>query len=88
MEAANGVDVAEHLRTSMVDIVILDLGMAQRTGLNQADILSNRPELGIIATYTQPSDLACAANFNVIASFAKPVGAEELLSVIGQILAE
>jgi len=88
LEAANGIDVAEHLRASMVDVVILELGMAQRTGLSQAGILSNRPELRIIATYAQPSDLACAANFKVIASFAKPVGAEELLSLIGQILAE
>lgn len=72
-EADNGVDVAEHLRASRVDIVIFDFAMAKRTGLNPADILSNRPELSIIGTFTQPSELAYAANFNVVASFANPL---------------
>jgi len=83
-EAANGIEAVEQLRLSAVDLVLLDLVMPEREGLETLGILrKEHPELKVIAMSGQFPDLLHAAELlGAVASLPKPIRPAELLELV------
>lgn len=92
VEAANGREGMSLFHTEPVDLVITDILMPEREGIETiATIHRERPEVPIIAISGSPTRsgvyLALAAKFGASYTLAKPFSTEVLLRLIGEALA-
>ena len=88
--AENGVRAVEQVRAEVFDLVITDLIMPEKEGLETiADIRKYRGDLPIIAASgggrVGPTDYLATARD---ATLAKPFGREELISTVSELLAD
>ncbi|MFP6815052.1 MAG: response regulator [Pseudomonadales bacterium] len=92
--AENGVRAVEQVRAEVFDLVITDLIMPEKEGLETiADIRKYRGDLPIIAISgggrVGPTDYLATARFiGADATLAKPFGREELISTVSELLAD
>jgi CheY-like chemotaxis protein len=90
LEAANGIEAVEQVRLSAVDVVLLDLVMPEREGLETLRIFrKEHPGLKVIAMSGQFPDLLRAAELlGAVASMPKPIRPAELLWLLRGALGE
>ncbi len=91
--AENGHDAVNQLRDEQFDLVITDLIMPEKEGLETiADIRKNRADMPIIAISgggrVGPTDYLETAKFiGADATLAKPFGRQELITTVSHLLA-
>ena len=94
-EAGDGDEALSHYRQSLEDVVVMDLVLPCKEGLETIRCLKREfPEAKIIAisgggrTRQPTSYLKLAEQFGAARSLPKPFGAAELLDAVGDVLAE
>ena len=84
-EAADGLDALEHLETSQVGVVVLDVRMSRLDGLQLLDRLDDPPPIVLVTG--EPCDEEIMAKEPKIASFLqKPVAPLELVAIVARCL--
>jgi two-component system response regulator (stage 0 sporulation protein F) len=93
-EAGNGTEGMRSFRESPVDVVIADILMPEKEGLECIlELKQLKPDLGIIAIsggspHTQLDVLAIARHFGARRTFRKPFDVEKLLKAVDEVLAD
>jgi CheY-like chemotaxis protein len=84
LKAANGIEAVTQLRLATVDVMLLDLVMPEREGMETLDIVGKEyPGLKVIAMSGQfPELLGGAELLGAVASLSKPIQPEKLLNVL------
>ena len=90
LEAADGIEAVDRLHLSPVDLVLLDLVMPHREGLETLGIIREQyANIKVIAMSGRfPEFLRPAELLGAVGSLAKPIRPEELLALVRQALAE
>lgn len=93
-ESANGREGLDQVNRQMPDLVITDLVMPEKEGLETImELWSAHPQLPIIAVSgggaNVDADMAlhCAQAFGAVRTFQKPIDREQLLAAIEDVLA-
>ena len=89
LEAKNGRDAMQQVRTAHVDLLITDLAMPEQEGIETIQALHReRPELEVIAISGQfaGSGLRVAEALGAQASLAKPIQADKLLETVARVM--
>jgi hypothetical protein len=90
LEAENGREAVRQIETSSIDLVIMDLAMAEQEGIETIQVLLRvRPQLKVIAVSASFAGLLLQVGeqLGAVASFAKPIQPDELLAVISRTMA-
>lgn len=93
VEATDGVAGTQMFRTTPVDLVITDILMPEKDGLETImDFWRDAPDVKIIAisggsrSLDPETCLDCARAFGAVKTFQKPVDFDALLAAIGELL--
>jgi DNA-binding NarL/FixJ family response regulator len=89
-EASDGLEVMELIKTNEVDIVILDISMPVKGGLETLDMLKNiRPELPVLMLSALSEEIYASKSLKAGASgfINKETAPEELINAIRKIIA-
>jgi two-component system chemotaxis response regulator CheY len=92
VEAGDGSDALEKVRTARFDLVLTDIKMPHSDGLEFLRLLrevtaeAERPVVVIISTKGEEEDVARGMALGAVAYFTKPVSTGPLLATIGDVL--
>jgi len=91
LEASDGNEALRHVRKERVDLVITDILMPEREGLETIQILKRQHRsVGIVAISgaDNPAYLNMARSFGASATLRKPLQAQALLAAVAKVLQE
>ena len=93
VEARDGDEALEQARTTQPDVILLDMMMPGRTGLDVVRELRAERELAetpviMLTARTQAADRAAAAEAGATRFLSKPFSPRELLSVLDEVLTQ
>ena len=87
--AVNGLEALSIIRSTPIDLVLLDLNMPEKNGWDTFERLSNdNPLLPVIVITARPNQLFTALAAGVEALLEKPLDMPELLAAIDEALRE
>lgn len=93
IDAADGEEALELARSEEPDLILLDVMMPRRTGLDVLHCLQEEPELAsipivMLTARTQDADRAAALGAGVRRFFPKPFSPSELGALVDELLAD